>query len=99
MLREEDWDRVVAVFVLGKSWQFKGWKWSQPAELFDRVLGVYLMIQGQTMEPEVSSWNCKVIKVCRLFHLSSFYFQKKKRNCLVFIVLYSFITMTDCLDS
>lgn len=25
-LRDEDWDRIVAVFVQGPAWQFKGWK-------------------------------------------------------------------------
>jgi parafibromin len=25
-LRDEEWDRIVAVFVQGPSWQFKGWK-------------------------------------------------------------------------
>lgn len=33
-LKEQDWERVVAVFALGQQWQFKGWKWSEPVELF-----------------------------------------------------------------
>ncbi len=62
-MQEKDWDRVVAVFVAGKEWQFKDWKWSNPAELFQQVLGVHLTFQGKTVEPAVDSWNCKVIKV------------------------------------
>lgn len=30
----EDWDRVVAVFVGGQTWQFQRWRWEDPAELF-----------------------------------------------------------------
>jgi len=62
-MQEKDWDRVVAVFVAGKEWQFKDWKWSNPAELFQQVLGVHLTFQGKTVEPAVESWNCKVLKV------------------------------------
>lgn len=28
-------DRIVAVFALGQEWQFKGWKWKQPVEIFN----------------------------------------------------------------
>jgi parafibromin len=31
----EDWARVSAVFVHGPAWQFKGWKWDNPVELFE----------------------------------------------------------------
>lgn len=27
-------DRVCCVFVTGKVWQFKGWKWEKPVDLF-----------------------------------------------------------------
>jgi parafibromin len=27
--------RIVAVFALGQEWQFKGWKWKQPVEIFN----------------------------------------------------------------
>lgn len=34
-LAPADWDRVVAVFVMGPAWQFKGWPWSgNPVEIF-----------------------------------------------------------------
>jgi len=35
---EEDWHRVVAVFVLGAAWQFSDWpkkKWANPAAIFE----------------------------------------------------------------
>lgn len=34
-LTNADWDRVVAVFVMGPTWQFKGWPWDgNPIEIF-----------------------------------------------------------------
>ena len=33
------WERVVAVFTTGQTWQFKSYKWQSPQELFRHVLG------------------------------------------------------------
>lgn len=33
-LSPSDWDRVVAVFVMGPAWQFKGYPWENPVEIF-----------------------------------------------------------------
>jgi parafibromin len=34
-LTASDWERVVAVFVMGPAWQFKGWPWEgNPVEIF-----------------------------------------------------------------
>jgi parafibromin len=36
-LTPQDWSRVVAVFVLGPQWQFKGWPWEgNPVEIFSK---------------------------------------------------------------
>ena len=36
-LTNADWDRVVAVFVLGQAWQFKGWPWDgNPTVIFSK---------------------------------------------------------------
>lgn len=35
-LKSEDWDRVVAVFVLGKEWQFKDWPFKDHVEIFNK---------------------------------------------------------------
>ena len=35
-LKSEDWDRVVAVFVLGKEWQFKDWPYKNHVEIFNK---------------------------------------------------------------
>ncbi|KAL5289688.1 CDC73 family protein [Megaselia abdita] len=36
-LTPQDWSRVVAVFVMGPAWQFKGWPWDgNPVEIFSK---------------------------------------------------------------
>lgn len=38
-LNAQDWQRVVAVFVMGPAWQFKGWPWDgNPVEIFSKSL-------------------------------------------------------------
>ncbi|ORX55344.1 CDC73-domain-containing protein [Piromyces finnis] len=61
--RTEDWDRVVAVFTCGATWQFKGWKWSNPTELFSKIRGFYLQYQDDVLKEPVKEWNVKVLKV------------------------------------
>ncbi|EAT79120.1 hypothetical protein HBI56_166740 [Parastagonospora nodorum] len=36
------WSRVVAIFTTGQTWQFKTYKYSNPAELFSHYPGVYV---------------------------------------------------------
>lgn len=41
-LSAQDWSRVVAVFVMGPAWQFKGWPWEgQPVEIFAKSKSIY----------------------------------------------------------
>lgn len=43
-LTNADWDRVVAVFVMGPAWQFKGWPWDgNPVEIFSKSKVKYFM--------------------------------------------------------
>lgn len=44
-LSPADWDRVVAVFVMGPAWQFKGWPYDgNPVEIFSRSKFTQLLI-------------------------------------------------------
>ena len=36
VLKAEDWERVVCVFVLGKEWQFKDWPFKDHVEIFNK---------------------------------------------------------------
>lgn len=69
-LTNEDWDRVVAVFVTGQLWQFKGWKYSNPVELFQHVLGLHLTFDDRVIDPTILTWNCKVLKVITVLSFS-----------------------------
>lgn len=41
-LKADDWARVVAVFVLGKEWQFKDWPFKDHVEIFNKGKGFLL---------------------------------------------------------
>ena len=68
-LTELEWkDQVVAVFATGQTWQFKNFSPKNmfpnaPIDLFQRVLGVHIMFDDQVVNSNVSSWNCKILKV------------------------------------
>nr|GME04241.1 protein CDC73 homolog [Ipomoea batatas] len=66
-LKTEDWDRVVAVFVLGKEWQFKDWPFKDHVEIFNKVIGFYLRFEDDSVESAktVKQWNVKIISVSK----------------------------------
>jgi hypothetical protein len=77
-LTSEEWESVAVVFVTGQAWQFKGWKYATPQDLFQNVLGIHLMYDDQQPPPTIQSWNCKILKVSvenfkRLSLLNSFF--------------------------
>lgn len=55
------WNRVVAVFTTGQAWQFKGYKWQHPAELFSHALGVYVGWRGELVPDSVKGWGRGVL--------------------------------------
>ncbi|KAF4637271.1 hypothetical protein G7Y89_g786 [Cudoniella acicularis] len=59
--KPEYWARVVAVFTTGQAWQFKSYKWQQPAELFRHTLGVYLGWRGDQLPESVKGWGRSVL--------------------------------------
>eukprot|EP01104_Vermistella_antarctica_P013207 TRINITY_DN3965_c1_g1_i1.p1 TRINITY_DN3965_c1_g1~~TRINITY_DN3965_c1_g1_i1.p1 ORF type:complete len:568 (+),score=139.25 TRINITY_DN3965_c1_g1_i1:539-2242(+) len=62
---QRDWHRVSVVVVQGAEWQFKGWKWPQPVDLFAHVLGIYLCYEGDIVPESVKAWNVKVVTISR----------------------------------
>ena len=65
-LRDDEWDRVVAVFVQGPAWQFKGWKWnSNPVEIFANVAAFHLKFEEQKLDPNVAKWSVNVLQLSR----------------------------------
>ncbi|KAK9823446.1 hypothetical protein WJX72_002818 [[Myrmecia] bisecta] len=69
--RSGDWARVVAVFVQGKAWQFKGWPYKGVAEgdlvdTFAHLLGIYLHFHDEQVEASVKAWNVKRVALHRV---------------------------------
>lgn len=64
-LSSSDWKRVVGAIVLGNTWQFKGWKWSLPADIFANIYGFYVQWDDVQSDNVVSQWNVKRINVSR----------------------------------
>ncbi|KAF9594554.1 hypothetical protein IFM89_033524 [Coptis chinensis] len=62
-LKAEDWDRVVAVFVLGKEWQFKDWPFKDHVEIFNKIIGFFMRFEDDSVESakNVKQWNVKII--------------------------------------
>ncbi|KAJ7980013.1 PHP protein [Quillaja saponaria] len=66
-LKAEDWDRVVAVFVLGKEWQFKDWPFKDHVEIFNKIIGFYMRFEDDSLESAktVKQWNVKIISISK----------------------------------
>ena len=61
----EYWNRVVAVFTTGQTWQFAKYAISKPENLFQKYAGFYLGYNGEVTPPQIRDWNVREIKVDR----------------------------------
>jgi parafibromin len=57
------WNRVVAVFTTGQPWQFKSYKYQNPAELFSKIPGIFVGWQGEEPPEVVKNWGRGVLAV------------------------------------
>ncbi|KAL4219028.1 accessory factor associated with RNA polymerase II [Mactra antiquata] len=65
-LSTEDWDRVVAVFVQGPAWQFKGWPWDgNPTDIFSKIKAFHLKWQELPVDNNVKKWNVTMVNLDR----------------------------------
>ncbi|CAF9918133.1 MAG: accessory factor associated with RNA polymerase II [Alectoria fallacina] len=51
------WNRVVAVFTTGQTWQFKSYKWQNAPDLFKNALGIYVGWRGEDAPGTVKGWG------------------------------------------
>lgn len=65
MLSSSDWNRVVAAVVLGNTWQFKGWKWTSPVDIFSNLVGFYVQWDDVQSDPVIGQWNVRRINISR----------------------------------
>ncbi|KAJ3120246.1 hypothetical protein HK098_004770 [Nowakowskiella sp. JEL0407] len=63
MLHNSDWPRVKAVFVMGEEWEFKGWKWKDPVDLFNNVKGFHLKFNDDVTKDTIKQWNVTPLTV------------------------------------
>ncbi|KAH6574343.1 hypothetical protein BASA81_017404 [Batrachochytrium salamandrivorans] len=64
-MKHRDWDRVVAVFAMGQVWQFRGWKWEKPVEIFHNILGFTLKFVDEPPPGLVPQWKVEVLNIHR----------------------------------
>ncbi|XP_010768160.1 parafibromin [Notothenia coriiceps] len=68
-LAPQDWDRVVAVFVQGPAWQFKGWPWllpdGSPVDIFAKIRAFHLKYDEAKIDPNVQKWDVSVLELSR----------------------------------
>jgi len=60
---KNNWKRVVAVFAIGPTWQFKNWYWKSPADIFANCCGFHLKYEQIPIHPEVKKMK---VQVCEL---------------------------------
>jgi len=60
-----DWSRIVAVIAQGAPWQFKGWKYSAPVDVFGRSFGFYVGMDDSPLPKDVTTWNVKIGRLNR----------------------------------
>jgi len=58
-LSRSEWERVVAVIAHGEKWQFKGWKWKEPVEIFTNCFGFYIGMEGAPIPKGLTGWNVR----------------------------------------
>eukprot|EP00271_Cylindrocystis_brebissonii_P014152 TRINITY_DN35406_c0_g1_i1.p1 TRINITY_DN35406_c0_g1~~TRINITY_DN35406_c0_g1_i1.p1 ORF type:complete len:528 (+),score=117.08 TRINITY_DN35406_c0_g1_i1:615-2198(+) len=60
-LNKKEWERVVAVFVLGKEWQFKDWPFKDYVEVLGKLQGAFVRFEDSVSASDATSavrhWN------------------------------------------
>ena len=68
-LSPSDWNRVVAAFVQGPLWQFKGWPSvlpdGSPVEIFTKIKGYHVKYDDIKLDANVKKWDVEVLTISR----------------------------------
>lgn len=59
IMSKDDWERVVAVFTFGATWQFQNYAWKNPTDLFANTCGFYFHHKGVAPHPNIQKWNVR----------------------------------------
>lgn len=63
----KEWERIVAVLVLGQKWQFADWlfNYSNPVHLFTKTFGFFVILEGDKIPDDVKGWSVRHAKLNR----------------------------------
>ncbi|KAI8340471.1 RNA pol II accessory factor, Cdc73 family-domain-containing protein [Chlamydoabsidia padenii] len=63
--KQSDWDRVCCVLASGQQWQFKGWKWEKPLDVFSNVKGFYPKWSSDKVTGSAAEWAVNYMNIHR----------------------------------
>eukprot|EP00483_Globobulimina_turgida_P010185 UN10204 len=64
---QSEWNRIAAIFVIGKAWQFKKWVngWTKPEEIFSKTAGFYMHFKDDPSNEVVKHWRVNYLPIRR----------------------------------
>lgn len=66
-LLPQDWDQVVAIFVQGPAWPFKGWLRllpdRSPVDTFVKIKAFHLKYDEVHLDPNIQKWDVTVLEL------------------------------------
>jgi len=64
---QSEWDRVAAIFVIGRGWQFKQWApgWREPEVIFNKTAGFHLHFSDHLPTGDVKHWRVNHLAIGR----------------------------------
>lgn len=63
-----DWERVIAIFTIGKTWQFKAYPYKDEriADMFQKHCGIYLRLGSEKIPQDtIAKWKVNIINVSK----------------------------------
>ncbi|MNE76014.1 RNA pol II accessory factor, Cdc73 family [compost metagenome] len=64
-LSKEDWSRVIAVFVTGQSWQFRGWFSEDPTVVLNKIKGFHVKYTDDPVNENIAKWPVTVLDISK----------------------------------
>jgi parafibromin len=63
LMKPDDWNFVVAVFLIGANWQVRTYVPSDPAALLSKVMGVFVGWDHEPLPQSIARWKVKEYKI------------------------------------
>jgi hypothetical protein len=65
LMKPDDWNFVVAVFLIGANWQIRTYVPNDPSALLSKVLGIYVGWDHEPIPPPIARWKVKEYKISK----------------------------------